>query len=604
MNAIVAGRPFVRWWWLSGPFRQEDITGQLQWLARNGFGGAELAWLDPTWLDEAIRSAPRPDFLSPEWSALVLFTKQQATALGLGCDFTFGSAWPFGGSWLADEDRLQTFFGHSAQRIGNSWEIQARERIYALNHLSSRSLQQYAAPLAHALSPALQDGTSALFCDSLEIDTDELWFTGLFDQFGQEFGYRLEPFAAQLDDHPDVRYDYRRFRGDVLVREFYAAFTALCHRLHARSRVQCHGAPADLLAAYAAVDQPESEAMLFSPTFSRIAASAAAWTGGSVVSAEAFTCLYGFPDWDDQADELWGLEDSGDIKFVADALFANGVNQLVWHGMPYRSAGGEQRFYASIHLALDSRFAAQVPELNDYFSRVCSILQSTEAWAQVGVYLPTEDGQMRDRIEDDDSPPGANFHWEMRDARFPEALEGHACVWISLDFLQEAHWTGDSYQSRKLRLKALVIDCDWLDVRSLEELSRLSQNGARIIWLKRPKQPGHMKSSDYETTLDRLIAQKAQITDVLPLLVGENIPQFWTRQSDGHLYLFFAHPLASKISYPLPYKFSEQAKPCQKSLQLQWQDRIRPLTLSFASNSPVFLQVDLQGEVEDLLGAK
>ena len=38
-------KPYARWWWLAGPFRREDIRGQLAWLRSNGFGGVELAWL-------------------------------------------------------------------------------------------------------------------------------------------------------------------------------------------------------------------------------------------------------------------------------------------------------------------------------------------------------------------------------------------------------------------------------------------------------------------------------------------------------------------------------------------------------------------------------
>src|SRR5829696_6093164 len=48
-------KPYTRWWWLAGPFRREDIRGQLEWLRANGFGGVELAWLWPTWLHSRSR---------------------------------------------------------------------------------------------------------------------------------------------------------------------------------------------------------------------------------------------------------------------------------------------------------------------------------------------------------------------------------------------------------------------------------------------------------------------------------------------------------------------------------------------------------------------
>ena len=101
----------------------------------------------------------------------------------------------------------------------------------------------------------------------------------------QRFGYRLEGLEDQIDEDPDLRHDYRTVIAEAIL-GFYREFAALCREHGAVSRVQCHGAPTDLLAAYAVVDVPESEAILFDPPFSRIAASAAALSGKPVVSAE------------------------------------------------------------------------------------------------------------------------------------------------------------------------------------------------------------------------------------------------------------------------------------------------------------------------------
>src|SRR6516165_4988592 len=79
-------KPYTRWWWLAGPFRHEDIQFQLEWLKANGFGGVELAWLWPSWMGDA---EPGVEWLSPEWSSLIAFTRQEADRLGLRCDFTF-----------------------------------------------------------------------------------------------------------------------------------------------------------------------------------------------------------------------------------------------------------------------------------------------------------------------------------------------------------------------------------------------------------------------------------------------------------------------------------------------------------------------------------
>jgi hypothetical protein len=52
----------------------------------------------------------------------------------------FGSLWPFGGSWVREEDALQTFLGPSDERIEHSWEPKP---VLIVNHLSKTALRNY-----------------------------------------------------------------------------------------------------------------------------------------------------------------------------------------------------------------------------------------------------------------------------------------------------------------------------------------------------------------------------------------------------------------------------------------------------------------------------
>src|SRR5262245_16706334 len=109
-------KPYTRWWWLAGPFRKDDIAYQLDWIKEHGFGGVELAWLYPVWLFHKIDVGEMPEWLGKEWTDLIAFTKLYADTIGLGCDFTFGSCWPFGGSFVLLEDAARNFDGLSSQR--------------------------------------------------------------------------------------------------------------------------------------------------------------------------------------------------------------------------------------------------------------------------------------------------------------------------------------------------------------------------------------------------------------------------------------------------------------------------------------------------------
>lgn len=598
-----SSRPYVRWWWLSGPFNRDDITRQLRWVKENGFGGVELAWIYPHWLEEDADDRSRPAWLSPEWSELVAFAKSEADTLSLGCDFTFGSCWPFGGPDVTEDDASQTFTGLSPQRLQCSWGQESKRPQRIVNHLSSAALGRYAAGLREALQPALAGNKSALFCDSLELDTQGLWARELWDTFEKQFGYSLRPFLPQLDAHPDVRYDYRKFIGETIRREFYDAFTSLCHKEGTFSRVQCHGAPTDLVAAYAAADIPESEANLFLPPFSRIAASAAAWAGKPVVSAEAFTCIYGFPGWDESAEKYWQQEIPGDLRLLADALFANGVNQIVWHGMPYQPAGKSVEFYASVHVGPESPFAAELPAFNRYLETVSALLKRGIAHSRMGIYLPNEDALMRDRIPVEQRTPGANYEWEMRSATPPEEIRGFHPLWITYPFLAEARFVDGRICSKKLQVDAIYLDCEWLDGDSIRELLRLAEAGAAVILKRSPKRPGFREIPEYAELLARIMARpnvKEEITDCSPLLKGQDLPEYWAREIDRELLLFFAHPQTRQIRYPMQYGLSKFSEKAQRELLIDWNNHIVPLTLRFAPGQSLALMVDQNGEVRYL----
>src|SRR5207248_5356174 len=144
------------------------------------------------------------------------------------------------------------------------------------------------------------------------------------------------------------------------------------------------------------------------PTFSRIPASAAALAGKPVVSCETFTCVYGFvAPGNIEPLRYWRREQVADLKLLADALFAQGVNQILWHGMPFNGPGGRNEFYASVHVGPDARFAAELPAFNAYLERVSSLLKLGRTESRLAVYLPIEDNRRLDHIPDEERTPGA-----------------------------------------------------------------------------------------------------------------------------------------------------------------------------------------------------
>ena len=596
-----SSKPYTRWWWFSNEITPADIRFQLDWLKQNNFGGVEIAWVYP------LPNQPRgPKWLSREWSQLVSFTKQYADRIGLGCDFTFGSLWPFGGSIVKRPDASRTFKGLSKQRLYHSWEsAYSRKPGYILNHLDKSALQHYSQVMGRALAPALKGSPSALFCDSWEVDTKQLWTTGFSRTFRKRFGYAIEPFMGKLDKYPDVRYDYRKLLAEYILNEFYKPFTEACHRLKTLSRVQCHGSPTDLLASYASADIPESEAILFDPDFSIIPASAAALAGLKTVSAETFTCLYGWKPRPGPA-PFYKQELTADLKLLADAIFANGVNQIFWHGMPYNPQSGNNQFYASVHVGPDSCFAHELPAFNRYMEKVSAIMKKGRAYSDVAAYLPIEDTRMLNRLPKKMAKPSAFYHWEMHYTKMPAELKGYHPLWISAYFLKEAQYKNGILHCGDARFTSLYIGTKWIDREALVEIVRLAKQGLLVCLKHRPKEPGRIKTTAYNKMLLELLSLKnvssnfSKTAADTPLVKGQDLPDFWCRAAGRDYYIFFAHPMAQGLHYPLSYGQSFTEKTVKRYVRIKTNKGYKKVCLVFKPYQSVMLKVSGNGAVKPI----
>jgi len=613
-SAYPDARPYTRWWWFNGPIRKADIAAQLDWLKANGFGGVEIAFMyaQPEKSGTVHKqgqslvfpgSEPGPRWLSPEWSELVAHAKQHCDRIGLGCDFTFGSAWPFGGSIVEERDAARTFDGPSRQRLEKSWEGPDTERLLILNHLDRDALGHYAEKMGAALRDALTGRRSALFCDSFEVEPDRLWTQGFDLLFIQRFGYDLRQFLNSLDEHPDVRYDYRKLLSGLIIDEFYRPFTHTAHKLGAISRAQSLGSPCDLLEAYCAVDVPESEALLFDPHFAQFAASAGAISGSTVVSAESFTCLYGWKPYPGPGPHQ-GEERIGDIKLLADALFANGVNFVIWHGMPFNPPGGRNRFYASVHVGPDSSFAAELPGFNRYLEQVSSIMRRGRTYADVAVYLPLEDNWMLDRLPPDLRRPSAEWHWELQYQRLPAETIPYRPLWVSMGVLRDAEWRAGRLRCGVAEFGSLHVDVEWLDLEALNHILRLAEAGLPVCLKRQPRQPGHRPAPEYDALLNRLQGLENVSSDIQqvvshpPLLVGDDLPEFWCRIDDSDAYIFFGHPMTKQVTYPMRYGQAGDSALVELPVSANLFDRTFDIRLKFEPFRSVLMHFTRSGSCE------
>ncbi len=600
-------RPWTRWWWFAAEIDKTSVADNLVWLKNNGFGGVEIAWVYPLnrMKKDTIHYTPRQEWLSPEWTGMVVYAKRCADSLGMGSDFTFGSLWPFGDTKVPFSEATMNLVDPSwRQEISASWEYPLKG--FVIDHLSRNAFYNYAERTGNALKPAIQGSFSGLFCDSWEVESKYLSTPGFTGKFFKQYNYSLSDYADSLysnhEPYPSVRYDYMKLISEYVIEEFYKPFTQKSHELGAFSRVQCSGAPCDIISSYAAVDVPESEALLYDPTYSNIVASAASLSGKKVVSCETFTCLYGWPR--DHHSE----EQVADLKLLADAVFANGVNQIFWHGKPFNPAGQDTvKFYASVHLGKSGSLAKNIPAFNKYLQQVSAYMRKGKNYADVAVYLPLEDSWMAGEL-----PAEKQFIWawgeyEQRYTCLPTELKAYRPLWINSAFLQKAEYKNGRLQVGDLSFSALYVDVKYLDAAALVRILELAKSGLPVCLRNIPAEPGLAKSGlDYPQLVKQVLSlnnvkrEWTEMGDIRPFINGTQAFDYWCRVDEDELYIFFANPKSQNLKFPLQYGQSLNTSEETHLVNIFCHEKNIPVELKFKPYQSILLKIDKQNHVSNI----
>ena len=610
-----SSKPCTRWWWFATEIKKPDVKAQLDWAKENNFGGVEIAWVYPLYRYQRMyerkydRHYPKDttaqEWLSPEWSEVVAYTKQYADSIGLACDFTFGSAWPVAGSNIGKEHTTQVY-GDTAFRQTLTFAWCWPDTQLVINHLDSNAFNTFAEPVGAALTEALKGSKSALFTDSWEIklnDNLKIWTTGFDQTFQKEFGYDIIPYMDQgIDSFPDVRYDYMMHMGDYVTEGFYKPYVKKCRELGAWSRVQCLASPTDVMTTYGLVDIPETEAMLNNPNYSKIVSSAACLASKPMVSSETFTCMYGFPA------TYLRKEQTADCKMVADAMFAQGVNQHFYHGMPYNPAGVDSiDFFATTYFGPGGSLSEELPAFNAYMEKVSGLMKKGKTYSDVAVYIPYEDGVMQGAYPQERRRVWVWGEYEMRYIFMPDELAGYHPLWINRHFLEEAEYKDGQLTVGDASFSSLYIDVKYMDARALKRVVELAEAGLPICLKSSPMEPGKNKIGNYPELLYKLrgmenVTDKWSVIEVNPpLLKGDSLPEHWCRtDEDGNHYLFLAQPKSTDLKYPCYSGQSFMDQSVIRNLEITVNGNTIQEAVEFKPYQSVLLKISPQGELEYL----
>ncbi|MDD4646471.1 MAG: glycosyl hydrolase, partial [Bacteroidales bacterium] len=585
--------------------KKQDIGTQLDWLKENGFGGVEVAWIYPLNRSEkdTVNITPRQQWLGKEWIDVVQYCKHYGDSLGLTVDFTFGSFWPFGDLQVTPGESTKSFNNPDfRQWINGTWDYPKQALV--IDHLNKPAFEHYASRMGKALEPAMKTGRpSGIFVDSWEVDTRNLWTDGFDSIFKARFGYDIVPFMKRgilTAEYEGQRYDYMKLISSLVINNFYVPFTEEAHRLGGYSRGQCSGSPTDLISAYAALDVPETEAMLYEPTFSRIVASSAALAGHQVVTSETFTCLYGWPR------EHMREEKVTDLKIVADAIFAHGVNQIFWHGTPYNTKGSDSvSFYATVHVGKAGALSPHLPSFNQYLTTVSDYMRKGDVFSDVAIYLPIEDTWIAGEMPKEKQYPWAWGEYECRYQVVPEEIRGYQPLWINGDFLKKGAVTAagahnyTSLRSGTCNFKSLYVDARFLDYEVLKTMVELAKGGFPICLKQKPEEAGYMKHVDFGELATKLVELSKSDWPAMkiskPVVEGNDLPYFWCRKEQDKYYIFLAHPVAKEFTYPVKYGQADTSETLNRTIAVNLDKKSVDIQLTFRPYESILLEVSSNG---------
>lgn len=591
-------KPWTRWWWMDNAVDKENISRELQEMAKAGIGGVEITSIYGV-KGEEVRAIP---FLSQGFADILNFTIDKANQLGMGVDLPSGSGWRNGGPFVPEEKGLWSMKMEKTElKTGVHWKLPVDIGIVeAASFVSTDKEVQ----ILDAGKPfvASENGTIYLavrrqngdlvkrpskggegraidtfdedvtnwylveFWEKLGISEgkircffhDSFEYTGDFTpKFTTEFkkrrGYDLAEYLYVLaGDCADsvliarVKSDYRETLADLVLESFIQPMTGWANSHKSLNRNQAHGSPGNILDLYAASDIPETEIFRTVEPGSadvfvnKFASSAAHITGKKLVSSESFTWL----------NEHWTVTTS-DMVRATNRFFLAGINHMFFHGTCYSPFDAEWPgwlFYASTQINNRNPLWPELPALFQYIARSQAILQQAKPESDLLIYWPyydvaAMDGKLFNHIGVNHEAgwfvehPISKISKELMDA-------GYTFDYISDKLLANCKSNqGEIVTEGSAVYKAIVVpETKYIPLETLEKLQVLQAQGCKVYFDgKLPeKVPGAFNFAEREkklADLNRIIQTEKFVGNVAKKLAESGISGEKSLAENGLYYL-------------------------------------------------------------------
>ena len=528
---INTAKPWAYWWWMGSAVNEKDISRNLQDFANAGFGGMHIIPIYGVKGEEA-NFIP---YLSSKWVEMLDFTVKEAQRLGLGIDMTLGTGWPFGGSYVSQEDAAKSFkinsVGTPAEKDGKKYVLDVlptKQKVkraapggegWVLDHFNKEAVKRYFQPFDSIFSKK-NIGVRAFYNDSYEVYGAN-WTTNFFEKFkilrGYDLSENLDVLAkdtAKTDREKRIWADYHETLSDIMLDDFTKPLAGFTHKFNKILRNESHGSPANILDLYAASDVPESEFFGSKPynitgykqdedydirrfgkpgeLVLKLASSAAHLTGKKLVSSETATWLGNH-----------FKVSLKQVKPIIDESFIGGINHIFYHGVPYSPPSAPfpgWLFYASTNFNQQSHFWNALPQLNGYIERCQTLLQNSQPDNDILLYFPLVDTWHS--VGKKDRTHALDVHTLLRDGFLTKSFgdvvfelqnKGYAFDFVSDRQLQNnfkfqiSNFIGSHSKLRNpiLKYKTVIVPpTQYMPLATLKALDSLKKIGLNIIFVK------------------------------------------------------------------------------------------------------------------------
>jgi len=483
-------------------------------------------------------------------------------------------------TWDFPEGNWQVFVYYAGPN-GSTSHMASREEIdkpnYIVDHFSKGVIYDYLD--RHIGKGNWKDEYAgetlrAFFTDSFELSSPWTWSNEFFEEFEKRRGYDLRPYlmltcvpgnesmfvkmrgavtppSYDMENVGDrVRHDYQLTIADIFDDFFMAEMQRWGDDNKMLNRVQAYGHSMDNIKAFGRTHIPETEQLAGNGIidFMKLAGSAALLYKKPVVTAES--CVWIRHDY---------MTTPTKMKIAADRLFVSGVNQMIYHGMPYRHSGMPFPHFYPFHGAFgsficrDNTLWKAIGKMNERITRGQYLMQSGPAASDIAVYVQKLDytagsealeeltggilpGYDRNAVlNDGHGAPGAAVCEEKirgnRDFHMSHVLmdAGYDYFHINEECLLGAELVRDELVFGDAKFKAIVINGeDKISIEAAYKLNDLMISGFPVIFVDcvPDKVPGLLDYVEQEKQLKKLFEniEAVPMKEVPAALAGCDVP--------------------------------------------------------------------------------